>query len=121
MSAITNFGGIMPFEKGHHPGTLWIKSDLQCHSPRDTNWTDPPSLPGGTPEFEAARAAWASSFIEACIQGTLGLVSITDPHDINFIPCVREAAKAQGIVSVLPGLAVPCSDRPQCLAIFDPA
>ncbi|MCK1632650.1 AAA family ATPase [Bradyrhizobium sp. 162] len=78
-------------------------------------------MPGGTPEFEAARAAWASSFIDACIQGTLGLVSITDHHDVNFIPYVTEAAKAQGIVAVFPGVEVTCSDKTQCLAIFDPA
>jgi hypothetical protein len=38
----------MPHEKGHHPGAVWRKADLQCHSPRDQGWTQPPSLPGGT-------------------------------------------------------------------------
>lgn len=50
----------MPHEKGHHPGAVWRKADLQCHSPRDQGWTQPPSLPGGTPEYEKERDDWAA-------------------------------------------------------------
>lgn len=33
---------------------------------------------------------------------------------------VRKAARVRGIVSVFPGVEVTCSDKTQCLAIFDP-
>jgi chromosome segregation protein len=111
----------MPFEKGHHPGATWRKADLQCHSPRDCNWTDPPSLPGGSPEYENARAAWADAFMTECRSRGIQLVSITDHHDMGFVPYIMTASKADQFTLVLPGVEVTCNDNTQCLVFFDPS
>ncbi|MGJ4892597.1 TrlF family AAA-like ATPase [Bradyrhizobium sp. HKCCYLRH3099] len=109
----------MAFPKGQHPGTLWIKTDFQCHSPRDQSWTEAPQLPGGAADLEAARDAWALSFIEQCRAAKLGAVAITDHHDATFVPYVQRAATGSS-VTVFPGIEVSCNDNTQCLAIFDP-
>lgn len=110
----------MPHELGKHPGAVWLKSDLQCHSPRDRSWTDPPSLPGGDPAGEAAREAWAAEFIAECQRRRLMLVAVTDHHDVTFASYVIKAAAADGLTLVLPGVEVTCSDNAQCLVLFDP-
>ena len=111
----------MPFQKGHHPGATWRKADLQCHSPRDRAWTDPPSLPGGTPDYETARAAWADSFIRECKARNIELVAITDHHDMTFIPYVVASSVLEGSTLILPGVEVTCADNAQCLAFVDPS
>jgi chromosome segregation protein len=111
----------MPFEKGHHPGATWRKADLQCHSPRDRGWTDPPSLPGGTSDLETARAVWADSFIAECRTRSLQMVAITDHHDMTFVPYAVKAAEAGPPVLVMPGVEVTCNDNTQCLVLFDPS
>jgi len=110
----------MPYPKGEHPGAVWRKCDLQCHSPRDRNWTGPPTLPGGTQENEDARKGWASSFIEECRARVIELVAITDHHDMTFVPYVTAAAKPEGFTLVMPGVEVTCNDNTQCLVLFDP-
>jgi chromosome segregation protein len=111
----------MPHEKGHHPGAVWRKADLQCHSPRDQGWTQPPSLPGGTPEYEKERDDWAALFIAECRSRNLELVSITDHHDMTFVPYVLKAAAGGKFTLVMPGVEVTCNDNTQCLVLFDPA
>jgi chromosome segregation protein len=111
----------MPHEKGHHPGAVWRKADLQCHSPRDQGWSQPPSLPGGTPEYEKARDDWAASFVAECRTRNLELVSITDHHDMTFVPYVVKAGASDKFTLVLPGVEVTCNDNTQCLVLFDPA
>lgn len=111
----------MPFKKGHHPGATWRKADLQCHSPRDRAWTAPPNLPGGTPDFEAARAAWADSFIHECKTRNIELIAVTDHHDMTFVPYVVASSVREGSALVLPGVEVTCADNAQCLAFVDPS
>jgi chromosome segregation protein len=111
----------MPYEKGQHPGAVWRKSDLQCHSPRDRNWNGPPSLPGGTPEFEDARKQWAIGFIGECATRAIQLVAITDHHDMTFVPYVVDAARSERFTLVFPGVEVTCNDNTQCLVLFDPS
>lgn len=110
----------MAFPKGQHPGTLWIKTDFQCHSPRDQSWTEAPQLPGGTADLEAARDAWALSFVAQCKAAKLGAVAVTDHHDATFVPYIQKAA-AGSSVTIFPGIEVSCNDNTQCLAIFDPS
>jgi chromosome segregation protein len=114
-------GDSMPHKKGHHPGAVWRKADLQCHSPRDQGWIQPPSLPGGAPEYEKARDDWAALFIAECRTRNLELVSITDHHDMTFVPYVVEAAAGDKFTLVMPGVEVTCNDNTQCLVLFDPS
>lgn len=98
-----------------------MKSDLQVHSPRDRNWVGE-KLQGGSPEDEAKRAAWANSFIDACIARGLSAVAITDHHDFTFIPYVQAAIEQRGLKDKLilfPGTEVTCNDSSQCLVLFD--
>ena len=109
----------MPFPKGQHPGTTWHKSDFQCHTPRDRNWIGTAVLPGGDPDAEAAREAWALGFIEECIKRGVTAVAITDHHDIAFAPYLQRASAGTGVI-VYPGVEITCQDNAQCLALFDP-
>lgn len=111
----------MAHQKGHHPGTVWHKSDLQCHSPRDQAWSGPPALPGGDEAKEEARKAWATEFIKACVKRGIGAVSITDHHDVTFVSYLIDAARweFEGTL-VFPGVEVTCNDKTQCLVLFDP-
>lgn len=111
----------MPHKKGHHPGTVWHKSDLQCHSPRDPSWRGVPSgLPGGDEEGEAARKSWSRNFLEECEARGLTVVAITDHHDFRMAEYTAAEAKIRGTVGVFRGIEVTCQDNVQCLAMFEP-
>lgn len=111
----------MAFEKGQHPGAVWRKSDLQCHTPRDRAWDGLPSLPGGDEAKENARKVWAEEFIAECLARGLDAISVTDHHDITFVPYVVQAARdAFDGTFVFPGVEVTCNDNTQCLVLFDP-
>jgi chromosome segregation protein len=112
----------MPYPKGQHPGTTWHKSDFQCHTPRDRAWNGTATLPGGTPTDEAAREAWAASFVAACVKRGISAVAITDPHDIAMAPYLQRAGAASNPqVVVFPGVEITCSDDAQCIAVLDPS
>lgn len=102
----------MPFKKGHHPGATWRKADLQCHSPRDRAWTSPPNLPGGTPDFEAARAAWADGFIRECKTRNIELIAVTDHHDMTFVPYVVASSVGKHAIGMLATPFSPTWTRP---------
>jgi len=82
-------GSPMPFPTGHHPGAEWHKTDLQCHTPRDLDWKRSEDLPGGTAENEAAKAAWAASFVAECVAKGLKAVAVTDHHDACMVEYVN--------------------------------
>jgi len=107
---------------GEHPGTIWHKTDMQCHSPRDRGWTDGPDLSVHQPSDDEKRKIWATEFISACKARRISVAAITDHHDITMIPYVQEAAqKAGSLVLIFPGVEITCSDNAQVLAIFDPS
>ena len=49
------------------------------------------------------------------------LVSITDHHDMGFVPYVVKAAREHPGILVLPGVEITCNDNTQCLTYFDPS
>jgi chromosome segregation protein len=100
----------MAYTKGQHPGATWRKCDFQCHTPRDQGWLGDEDLPGGTPELEAARHSWATSFVAAAADKNLGVIAVTDHHDACFIPYVKQAAEATGL-TLFPGVEVTCADN----------
>lgn len=107
---------------GAHPGTRWMKVDFQCHTPRDRAWRGSPPLPGGTPELEADRVAWAEGFVAAAVARGLDGIAVTDHHDVAFLPYVIEASRRSAApLVVFPGVEITCSDAVQCLALLDPA
>ena len=111
----------MPHARGMHPGAVWKKCDLQTHTPRDTQW-EGARFPGGTPEQEQAREAWADDFVVECARQGLAAVAVTDHHDFCFVPYVQRAitrAAAQSKLWVFPGAEVTCDDAVQCLVLFD--
>jgi chromosome segregation protein len=111
----------MPHARGMHPGAVWKKCDFQVHTPRDTQW-EGLRLPGGTPEYEQAREAWADGFVAECLRRGLGALAVTDHHDFCFVPYVQRAitrASAQTTLWLFPGTEVTCNDAVQCLVLFD--
>jgi len=111
----------MAFAKGHHPGAVWHKADLQCHTPRDHGWSGSPDLPGGSDEGEAARLAWAASFIAACKEKGLKAVAITDHHDACMVEYVHRHLLeiSENDVKVFAGVEITCNDAVQAIALFD--
>lgn len=104
-----------------HPGAVWRRIDLQCHTPRDLRWEGSPALPGGEPTLEQARHDWANEFVEAALARSVSVVAVTDHHDIAMLPYVRAAAEATGgQLNVFPGVEITCKDAVQCLALFEP-
>jgi len=86
---------------------------------RETDIGETTSLPGGTPANEAARNAWAESFIAACVAKGVSAVGITDHHDVALAPYVQRAgAASQPPVIVYPGIEITCSDDAQCIALL---
>ena len=112
-------GVAMSYPKGLHPGATWLKSDFQCHSPRDPSWEGEPDLPGGSIALEAKRETWAKEFLAAATSNGLRTVAVTDHHDFGLAPYVMGAATGDTIV--FPGVEVTCSDNAQCIALFDPS
>ena len=106
---------------GLHPGAIWRKIDLQCHSPRDPGWNDPHGLPGDTQEHLVARKQWADSFVNEVCKKALSVFSITDHHDATMVTYVVEAAKENENLIFFPGMEITCDDAVQCLAIFEPS
>lgn len=106
-----------------HPGAIWKKLDLQIHTPRDPQWSGSPHLPGGTPDAEAGRAAWADGFVAQCIATGLDGVAITDHHDVCFVEYVEAAISRLPDIGptlwLFPGMEITCSDATQCLILFD--
>lgn len=112
----------MPYEKGFHPGAIWLKCDFQCHTPRDRDWIGATALPGGNDSAENDRRAWAESFVQAALDRRLGAVAITDHHDICISEYVLEAAsRLNAPLVIFPGIEITCKDNAQCLAVFDPS
>lgn len=111
----------MVYIKGHHPGTVWLKADIQCHSPRDCSWANGDGLPGGTDAHEQARQAWAEEFVAECQRRSLRLVAITDHHDAVMSSYVFAAGLEVEGFHPYRGIEVTCQDNVQCLALFDPA
>ena len=110
----------MAYAKGHHPGTVWRKSDLQCHSPRDEFWEGMQGLPGGTEANEGGRKHWAQFFLNKCTTAGLTLIAITDHHDAIMAEYVVSASEGTP-VEVFRGVEVTCRDNVQCIALFDPS
>lgn len=111
----------MAYAKGMHPGTIWRKADLQCHSPRDHGWQGSPVLPGGNDALEAARRGWAAAYVAACKAAGLSMVAITDHHDICMAEYVRQVVEGDDDFLFFPGIEVTCTDNSQCLLIMDPS
>lgn len=107
----------MTFPAGHHPGAIWHKADLQCHSPRDRYWD------GAHADTDDERGTWAVAFVAACLERGLKAVAITDHHDACMVDYVRRhVSLVDGCdLKVFAGIEITCDDDVQCLAIFDDA
>ncbi len=83
-------------------GAHFYKTDLQVHTPRDTNWD------GAGAITDDERATYAREFVAACRVRGLQAVAITDHHDVAFFRYIRDAAVAETDDD---GKALPASER----------
>lgn len=114
----------------------WRKCDFQVHTPRDPNWMgncpfgiddiDPATGAKATIEaVDAARVIWAEGFIDACIARKLGVVAITDHHDLVMVRYVQRAVATRKVSDpnfdlwIFPGMELTTLGGRQCLIIFD--
>lgn len=106
---------------GHHTGTIWHRSDLQMHTPRDRQWVGDEVADDDAGSLSEKRRAWAERLVRHCLDAEppVTAIAITDHHDYCIAEHVREAAKDTAL-TVFVGLEITCSDNAQCLVIFDP-
>lgn len=114
----------------------WRKCDFQVHTPRDPNWSgDRPVGIGETiaatgaaataADVDAARAQWASEFVDQCATKGLEAVALTDHHEMVMVPYVQQAiadrrqADPEFDLWLFPGMELTASGGKQCLIIFD--
>ena len=69
-------------DKGAH----FHRCDFQAHTPRDANWV------GERPLTEQDREAYADALVAACRSRDLHAIAITDHHDFELVPYIRDAA-----------------------------
>jgi chromosome segregation protein len=107
-------------DKGAH----YFRTDLQVHTPRDTQWS------GVRPSDENERTRFAESFVAHCRSVGLKAVAITDHHDLAMVPYIRRAANLEldsdgeplapeSRLVVFPGLELTLSVPCQALLILD--
>lgn len=114
----------------------WRKCDLQVHSPRDPNWqgerplgvdvnNDATGNLATIEEVESSREAWASSFVDKCLEKGLQAVAITDHHELVVVPYVQNEIKTRHEsgqdcdIWVFPGMELTAHGGVQALIIFD--
>lgn len=114
-------------DKGAH----FYKTDLQIHTPRDSNWT------GCKPVTPEDRLAFARRFVAKCRESEIQAVGITDHHDVCFIKYFQVAAQEEDGPSripswdailiqpekqnpiIFPGIEVTLSVPCQCIILLD--
>ncbi|WP_419947128.1 TrlF family AAA-like ATPase [Candidatus Poriferisodalis sp.] len=67
-------------------GAHFHRCDFQVHTPRDANWV------GERPYTDSERRLYADGFVVACRERGLNAVAITDHHDFELVPYLRDAA-----------------------------
>jgi type III restriction enzyme len=114
----------------------WRKCDFQVHSPRDPNWqgerplgvdvnNDATGNAATVDEVKSSREAWASAFVDKCLEKGLQAVAITDHHELVMVPYVQNKIKARHEsgqecdIWVFPGMELTAHGRVQALIIFD--
>lgn len=114
----------------------WRKCDFQVHTPRDPNWAGArpfglgdenaqTGAPATQAEVDAARLAWAQSFVDACADRGLGAVALTDHHEMVMVPYVQQviAQRQQDDPGfdlwLFPGMELTAHSGVQCLILFD--
>lgn len=115
---------------------FWRKCDFQIHSPRDPNWLgDRPcgigdlnpatGRPAAPDEVDAARSAWADSFVARCVEKGLEAIAITDHHEMTMVRYVRDAIARRVVADpgfslwLFPGMELTALQGVQCLILFD--
>jgi type III restriction enzyme len=106
-------------------GASFHKTDLQVHSPRDSNWMGPfhPT---------SQREDFSKALVSCCRRKGLGAIAITDHHDLCLWTHVRDAASSElrqdgtpfapeDQLVVFPGVELTLSAPPcQAILLFDP-
>lgn len=94
-----------------------LKADLQIHSPRD------PQYAGWDWGTDGNLEHWCDVLIDACLANGMGLISVTDHHDLTastiLVRRVRERALEEKIW-VLPGMEITSSHGLQLMLYFNP-
>lgn len=111
----------MNYPLGQHPGTVWHRSDLQMHTPRDHGWAGVEITAPDQGSLADERLKWAKTLVSHCLQAEppITAIAITDHHDYCIAEQVREAADGSDL-TVFPGVEITCSDNAQCIVLFDP-
>ena len=114
----------------------WRKCDFQVHTPRDPNWQ------GGRPlgvdtvneatgknatidEVRISREAWASDFIDKCLEKGLQTIAITDHHELVMVPYIqneikkRTQSEQECDLWIFPGMELTAHGGVQALIIFN--
>ena len=114
----------------------WRKCDFQVHTPRDPNWQG--NRPIGIGEIvpstgekatnddvRISREAWATEFVDKCLEKGLQVIATTDHHELVMVPYVQREIKkridsgSQCDLWLFPGMELTAHGGVQALIIFD--
>jgi PHP family Zn ribbon phosphoesterase len=96
------------------PGALYLRSDLQVHTP-----IDPAFEPGPEPKEASARRALAEEYLGKAKERGIELVGITEHNDVSWIEELRAAAHKLDL-HLLPGFEVESREGVHVLCLFEP-
>ena len=114
----------------------WRKCDFQVHTPRDPNWQGKKPLGldvvnestgnvATVDEVRISREAWASEFVDKCLDKGLQAIAITDHHELVMVPYVHSEVRTRQELGqdcdiwVFPGMELTAHSGVQALIIFD--
>ena len=96
------------------PGAVFLRADLQVHTP-----LDPAFLPRPQPSDPSSRMELARSYLGTAKQRGIELLGITEHNDVSWIDELRRAARELGL-HLLPGFEVESAEGVHVLCLFDP-
>ncbi|HTD57866.1 MAG TPA: hypothetical protein VK672_03130, partial [Solirubrobacteraceae bacterium] len=99
---------------GERPGAVFLRADLQVHTP-----SDPRFKPRLDPAVYNERMELARRYLGAAKERGIELVGITEHNDVSWIDELRAAARDLGM-HLLPGFEAESAEGVHVLCLFDP-
>jgi PHP family Zn ribbon phosphoesterase len=113
-SADTELPSNLPDLARVRPGAVFLRADLQVHTP-----LDPAFPPRPQPSDPSSRMELARRYLGAAKERGIELLGITEHNDVSWIDELRRAAKEVGL-HLLPGFEVESAEGVHVLCLFDP-
>lgn len=97
-------------------GAIFLKADLQIHTPVDKRFRLPGKL---DPATEEGREKIGRAYIDAATKAGIRVLGITEHNDLTFVPYIQAAASGTDIV-VFPGVELTVVPNLHVIGLFEP-